>query len=357
VKGDIQQSSLLFKNALERSESSQLRNQLHIASVGLATIQAALGNMKESRKMLNKYIPLFNKHNMKTKVFIQNILLNKVTIHKRHLQYPFIHILYLLQNSKDKEGYQKAFGYAQKHYLVGYLHRTIVFFPHLINALIKQGKPTRLTRTIHNFPVFKKETPVFSVNFLGDCTVTRNQKEQDFNLSPKDTAFLIYIATVQEKEIPLEKLFDNFWAKSKNSARNLSHLLVRLRKALKIPSHLFYVKENLLFNECYFRTDYDMYQEHLSQAIALQRAGEWGYAKREFLRAFELFRGEPFRKMYDDWSDDKRLEVLFSYESEVINFVKELIKRGRKKEAQQLIQKTRKITPDSDELEGLLVGA
>lgn len=86
----------------------------------------------------------------------------------------------------------------------------------------------------------------------------------------------------------------------------------------------------------------------LAQAKALLRAGEWGFAKREFMRAFKLFRGEPFKKMYDDWSDDKRLEVLFSYEKEVKSFADKLIKRGRKEEAEKLLKKAKRIVPDID---------
>jgi len=66
------------------------------------------------------------------------------------------------------------------------------------------------------------------------------------------------------------------------------------------------------------------------------------------MRAFKLFRGEPFKKMYDDWSDDKRLEVLFSYEKEVKSFADKLIKRGRKEEAEKLLKKAKRIVPDID---------
>ncbi|TES92432.1 MAG: hypothetical protein E3J87_05435 [Candidatus Cloacimonadota bacterium] len=52
--------------------------------------------------------------------------------------------------------------------------------------------------------------------------------------------------------------------------------------------------------------------------------------------------------MYDDWSDDKRLEILFSYEREILSFAKELKKRGRKEEAEKLLKKAEKIIPDLD---------
>jgi hypothetical protein len=86
--------------------------------------------------------------------------------------------------------------------------------------------------------------------------------------------------------------------------------------------------------------------EHVIQARALLRVGEWGFAKREFIQAFKLFRGEPFRKMYDDWSDDKRLEVLFNFENEMKLFIKELLEREKHKEADIMLARARKIIPD-----------
>ena len=162
-------------------------------------------------------------------------------------------------------------------------------------------------------------------------------------LTPKDTSFLIYLVSSREKSRALEKIYRNFWPHSKNPSRNLAHLLVRIRKALRLPSHFLYVKEGRLFFDCFFTTDYGDYQEHLAQAKALLRAGEWGFAKREYLQAFKLFRGEPFKKMYDNWSDDKRLEVLFSYETEILSFAKELKERERNEEAEKLLKKTKKI--------------
>ena len=178
---------------------------------------------------------------------------------------------------------------------------------------------------------------------MGKLIVYKNQRYLHIQLSPKDTSFLIYLALSARKQVFLERIYRNFWPNSKNPSRNLAHLLVRMRKTLKLPSHFLYVKERKLVVECYFTTDYGEYQEHLAQAKALLRAGEWGFAKREFMQAFKLFRGEPFKKMYDDWSDDKRLEVLFSYEKEVRAFVEELHRRGRTEEARRVLERAERI--------------
>ncbi len=53
--------------------------------------------------------------------------------------------------------------------------------------------------------------------------------------------------------------------------------------------------------------------------------------------------------MYDNWSDDKRIEILFSYETEVIAFVKELKKREKKEEAKKMLKTVKRIVPDLDD--------
>jgi len=331
---------------LEESEKRQLRNHLHAASLGLAGIRATLGEEKEAKAILRKYIPLFRKYGMKRETLIRNALLEKNLISKEHIKgFPIFKLLSLLRNNPSTGRYNKALRFAKEKELLGFLHRIIVFFPEPVRALLEKGKDTGLPRAILNLPVFRKEIPVYSVKFLGHLIIYKNQKYLSVMFTPKETSFLIFLSSSKRKNISLERIYRNFWPNSKNPSRNLAHLLVRIRKTLRLPSHYLYVKENELFFDCYFSTDYGKYSEHLAQANALLRAGEWGFAKREFMRAFKLFRGEPFRKMYDDWSDDKRLEVLFSYETEVIAFTKELMKRGRKAEAEKLLKKAERIVP------------
>ncbi len=348
-RGDMLQAAQFLKQALDESERGQLRNHLATAAFGLAAIQAALGNEKGANRMLRKYIPLFKKHNMKLELAMRNMILGNLNIDKTMEIFPVFKLFKLLQNATRYGEYYKALRFALNHNLLGYFHRIILFFPQPIQKLLKQGKPTKLPRAILNLPVFRADIPVYTINFLGELIVYKNQKYLKAKCSTKDTSFLIFLACTETKSISLEDVYKNFWVHSTQPARNLAHLLVRIRKALQLPSHYLYIKENTLFFDCYFSTDYSNYQEHLAQAKALLRAGEWGFAKQEFAQAFKLFRGEPFRKMYDDWSDDKRLEVLFSYETEVLSFAKELRKRGRKKVAEKFLKRAEKIVTLHDE--------
>ncbi len=341
-KFDILKSSFFYNNALEKSERGQLRNFLHGASLGIAVTQAALGKSKDAKITLHKYLPLFRKYKMEYEILTRNILLRKkILINEQLQEFPLFLLLSHLQNGR----YKKALRCARNNGLLGLFHRTIVFFPEHLLAMLEKGKDTGLSRAILNLPVFRTDIPVYTIKFMGNLIVHKNQKYLPVKLGPKDTSFLTYLASQREKYVPLDKIYKNFWPHTKNPPRNLAHLLVRIRKELKLPSHFLYVKKDRLFFDCFFTTDYGEYMEHLVQGKALLRTGEWGFAKREYLQAFKLFRGEPFKKMYDDWSDDKRLEVLFSYETEIFSFAKELRKRGRNEEAEKLLKKAEKIVP------------
>jgi transposase len=355
VEGNFSDASSFFRKALEESKKGQLRSHLNSASLGLAETHQALGNEKNAQIMLQKYIPLFRKYRMKKKALIRSLLLRSEVLEKEQTYgFPMLRLFYHLQNKGKGGGYQNAIRVAKNNGLLGFFHRIIPFYPDLVLELLEKGKDTELPKAILNFPIFNKEFPVYSLKFLGHPVVYKNQKYLKTSLRPKDSAFLISLALSNKKSISLDRIYKNFWSSSRNPSRNLSHLLVRIRKGLKIPAHHLYIKGDSLCFDCYFATDYGEYQEHIAQAKALLRAGEWGFAKREFMQAFKLFRGEPFRKMYDDWSDDKRLEVLFSFETEVLAFAKELLNRGKKDEVHRLLEKGWKIIPDSDEIEALL---
>ena len=152
----------------------------------------------------------------------------------------------------------------------------------------------------------------------------------------------------------VERIYDNFWPGSKNPSRNLAHLLVRLRKALGLPSHYLYIKENCLFFDCHFITDYNEYLEHLARAKALLTAGEWELARNEYLTAFSLFRDAPFKKMYDNWSENIRSMVLGNVEKDALKFVIECVAHGEREKSMETLKKISSIIPYSNELKHLL---
>jgi DNA-binding SARP family transcriptional activator len=261
-----------------------------------------------------------------------------------------------------KKRYARAYDFAERKGILAYLHRFIFFAPESVRDMLEKGKRTHLPRAVLQLPIFNRDIPTYNIRFLGKLVVYKNQQYLRVDLRPKDTAFLVHLALragEPDKRIYLEDIFRNFWRKSENPTRNLSHLLVRIRRMLKLPTHLLEISYSedapcLVNRGIHFITDYDEFQQIITQAKALARAGQWRFAKREYGNALRLFRGEPFTRMYDDWSDDRRLEVIFGFENAAISFLKELIARGQKNAASRLFQKLRKIIPYSEEMEKVL---
>lgn len=88
-------------------------------------------------------------------------------------------------------------------------------------------------------------------------------------------------------------------------------------------------------------TDYGEFQTLLTQAKSLERADEWTFARRDYMRTFKLLRGEPFRKMYDSWAETARSIILNSIQTEVRNFAHLCYEHGNKQDAQRVIERIR----------------
>jgi transposase len=347
-QGRIEKAKVMAQKGLQRAQEQAILGYVSTGSLILAEIHAAIRETKRSRLLLMQHIGLLRNLGMDVSVLSREIILARSTIPEGADRIRTIKLALLLRTAADTGSttdYRRAHRFAERYRLLGVLHRLVLLMPEPVLGVIAKGKDTGLPRTLLNLPVFKKEIPVYVVKFLGHLVVYRDQRYLRVKLSPKDTSFLIFFAFSERRKIPLEKIYANYWPSSKQPARNLSHLLVRLRKALKIPSHFLYVKENTLFIDCYFTTDYEQYLEHLAQAKILQRGGRWKLARGEYGRAFSIFRDEPFKKMYDDWSDDKRIEILFNLEKEASAYIKELFDRGNRREARRFMKRIAKIVP------------
>jgi hypothetical protein len=258
--------------------------------------------------------------------------------------------------------YRKAFDFAQRHDLLGILHRWIVFFPGPVVQLLEKGKPTGLPKTFLHYPVFNQHAPVYHIRFLGNVIISKNQQYLRTQLSPQERAFFIYLALragTPRKSVLLDDLHRNFWAKSTKSMDLLLHLLASLKKKLRMPGHLLSVSsrhgEPRLYNRgVYFATDYDEFETLLTQARSLERAEEWRYAVRDYTKAFTLLRGIPFEKMYDSSSENMRSTIMNRVETEGIHFAKRCLEFRDTQEARKVLEKVASMIPASQEASKLL---
>ena len=356
IRGMPQKAVTLATQAVRLLKSEGINRGIFYASYAAACSHCCLGEKEKARRILRRILPFLEKKKLEKEALLCRVFLSQPELNKDPL--PTVKVALLVM----KGHYFRALSYARKQYLMSIFYRSNFFFPEIANALIEKGKPTGLPRAILKLPVFNKEMPVFHVKFLGDLVVYKNQEYVRTKLRPKDTAFLIHLcqkAMEPKKYISLEKIYRIFWKGKENAARNLSHLLVRLKKALKIPSHLLTVSSKTgyssLINEgVYFTTDYQEFEQTLVQAKALERADEWRLAREEYLRAFKLFRGEPFKKMYNPWSESMRRVILNKLEAETICFTQKCLKRGSQQDAKKVLERVLQIMPGLDKPRKLL---
>jgi len=383
VNGQFEKASHLYQKAFEKARRANFRNIVYVASLGLAQIAQALGKKTEAHTTLRRYLPLMKRYRMKKETLNIQFLLRQTSIPGELWKFPVHGLQLLLHKARETlrpRDYYEALHFAKRKGLLGIFHRYIVFFPEVILHLFEKGKPTGLPRAILRFPVFNQEVPVYHMRLLGNITVYKNQQYLKTKLMPKEKALLIHLAlkvSEPDKIITLKDLFVNFWPKSANPSSLLSHFLVRLKKKLRLPGHLLmissrYGEPRLVNRGVYLTTDYNDFGIALVQAKALEWAGEWEFAKKEYIRAFRIFRGEPFKKMYDPWSENMRRVILNQLETEAIYFAKSCLEhdneiRQKKRrmpsakcrganmaDAKRVLEKVLKIIPDSYEIKSIL---
>jgi hypothetical protein len=120
--------------------------------------------------------------------------------------------------------------------------------------------------------------------------------------------------------------------------------MFQLRKYLGLPPYTLFVKGGFLHFKGYITSDYQIFETTITRAKALQRAGQWNFARKEYIQGFKLIRGEPFKKMYDNWSEEMRRAILNELESVAADFVKTCSGHGNRKDAQKVFSKISKIT-------------
>lgn len=357
-QGDFQKARALAENALLKAKKQEIRAFFLLAVTILACSHAAGGEKKQAYTLLKRYNPLAKKFRLHREYFLQQILMHHTDLPAEAMHLPDIKLAYLLYQSNatmHASTYNRARTYAESQKLSGLFERIVLFFPESVKVLLKKGKNTGLPKHFLNMPVFKTAPQTFKVKFLGKLLVFKDeQRLYRARLKPKESSFLIHLACNKISRMRLADIYRNFWSGSQNAPRNLSHLLVRLRKTLRIPSSSLRVQGQFLQWKFFCNTDYDDFQEILVQAKALHRVGETSFARHEYLRALNLVRGEPFSKMYDAWAEQQRETILNTIEQELLSFAKNFSNYKNKQQYKKILQRISNIIPYSAEIKKLL---
>jgi Tfp pilus assembly protein PilF len=358
IEGEPSKAIDLAKKSISEAKYKGLLGEIGNAYIIMASAYMSAGQKETAIELLKRAEKLTKKAKLYRQKVIIEILLRKNLLNKELLKLSTIKLAWLLKN----KGFLSAYRYAQRKGIILYFYRYLFFFPEIVIKRIKQRKVTYLPKKILKLPIFNTESKSYHIKLLGRVIIYHQQKYLNVELTPKEQAILCYIATTicePERSTNLSALLSNFWAKSAKPSYIFSHTLVRIKKALKMPSHLLTIsrsngENHLINNGIYFTTDYQEFQHTLARAKALQRAGEWEFAKKEFLQAFKLFRGEPFKKNFDDWSVNMRFRILTELETEAVNFAKGCLEHNDKRDARKILEKVLKIIPDSEEIKKMM---
>ncbi|MEO0215850.1 MAG: helix-turn-helix domain-containing protein [candidate division WOR-3 bacterium] len=361
INGKPEAAISLSLESLKAAKKEELINIASAAYLVMASAYSSLGMIQEGMGVLKGIYHLSKKSRHWGKII--TLIVSKQSKEKLNQiikgnYMPLIKIAALLRSSN----YQKALALAHRKYLVSDFLLLVPFFSHLVIREMEIGRNPKIPRSMFTLPVFNRNILVYNLRILGDLVVYRKNDYLKVKLSPKDTAFLIHFAIKADspgKKVPLVDIFQNFWPKSETPKQNLSHLLVRIKKSLKIPTYLVnwarVGADSYIINQgIHFATDIDEFKQLLAGAKVFLNGEKWEIAREHFWRAFRLFRGQPFRKNFDEWSLNYRFMILNHFESEAINFAKICLEHGDKNDAKRILQRVLKIMPDSEEARRLL---
>jgi transposase-like protein len=364
--GNLTQAFHLLLEALKRATKGQLNNRIYGTTIGLAGVAMALNRKQEALLHLRKYQPLMKKvGSLKEVLVLKHLAGTDEQLTKDYLRIQPFRLLSLLKNAQRTmriTDYHKAYNFAARHALLGLFHRWIVFFPDPVLKLLERGKSTGLPKELLKWPIFQQNMPVYHVGYLGDMYITRRERRIRVKLSPLEAAFLIYCthkAATPGSSIILNELYENFWPRSENPRTQLLHLLSAIKKKIRLPDHLLaisssYPARRLVNRGFYMTSDYNDFSAFLIQINSLERAEEWGFARRDYLRAFKLIRGKPFEKMYDSWSEQMRGVILNKVEQAAIQYTKMCVEERFPADIKKTITKVSEVLPQSEELRTLL---
>ena len=330
IKGKIEEAIKYYRESINILKKEGLKTHIFSLYLTMASIYSIIGERRKGINHLKSIIRFLEKKQLKKQALILKLLTSKNKNDLKNIALlPTIKLLILVKNRKIKE----AYSYAKKNYLMSYFYRYIL----ILNSKIY--KKIILPKSFLNLLVFNKDKIIYQLNFLKNFNIYRIKKENKEKIrtkfKPKEKAFLIHLALKLNepgKKIEIQEIIENFWKNSKKPNKNLTKMLYKIKKELQIPSYLIERKrkkeEKYIENKgIYFITDYLEFENTIAQANAFLNSGEWELAKREFLKFLKFIKKDPFKGIYDRWSENLRNIIINKYREETKKFLKEFFKR------------------------------
>ncbi len=323
--------------------------------------RCALGQYEEGKKIVKPYLGIFKKSGNIFNYEIWRTLLTQKISKKEAKYLPCFRLLSFLSSLQRKGGARKVkklLHFVQKERAKGIFSRYILFYPDILSKLLRERSPL-LPSGFYNLSIINKAIPLFEIEFLGNYRIRCNgELINNTHFFPKEIGILLAIAIKKEYELTVENICQNFWPDKelKLAKRYLYTTLNALRQKLSLTKELLTIKEGRVVKKFHCITDWLRFQELIAEAKALFLANEYSLAIKKYKEGFRLFRGEPFKKNFDDWSVNMRFKILSQLETEAINFAKSCLEHKNKNDALRILEKVLKVIPNSEEIQKLLDG-
>lgn len=319
MEGHPQRAIARATESLMRARAAEINGLMYQAFLLIACSYASIGEADKAQRILKRLLRFLQKKKLR-----RNIpLLRRYIVQKNMRRAPYprgtdvlprVKLMMLLCRGYYTAGYRYA---QRKSILTGFFHYAF-FFPDDIRKRLMQGRQTFLPQSMLALPAFNRTMPVYDIRILGALCVYRDKKRLRVHLSPKEQSVLVNIAyrcKTPGTRLSVKRICENYWPHNPRASRNLSRILMTVRKALRLPRHMLHAVrregERVIENRgCFFVTDYDEMKQLIAAARALVRSHEYALAKQEYKRAFRLHRGRPCEKMYDAWSDTLRQTII-----------------------------------------------
>jgi transposase len=323
-QGNIKRVMKFALSALEEAKKEDIKNHFHNASFLLASAYRALGYTSKASDFLKSALPSVKSMGNLKDLYLWNIILGKGDPPKHAFKHPVIKLGILLKRASETlnlSRYREAFRLAERHKFLGIFYQLCLFFPQPVKKCLEKRIDPLLPNAFLKLPVFMEEPPVYHVNLLGPLKVFKNGKPLKGRLTPKQSSLLLFLVLYPQNKIPVDKLYKNYWKNCKNPSRNLTRMLTSIRKFLEIHrSYIRRVKFHIVI-DVHFTSDYQHFLEHIAKAKVFDMMGDNYLAKLECEKALSLVKGKPFEKMYDNFAEDTRTQIL-----SLINMLKEKVK-------------------------------
>ena len=236
MAGDPRRAIEFATRALLLSRKDAIPVGLLKAYMAISSSYCALGEKVQAKRTMKRLL-LYARRSKRAEAWLEILLGKKRVKEKPAIQLPATRLAILLKAGR----YHQALDQARKKAMSAYLHRFIFFIPEVVQKEIEKGRPTGLPRSVLRLPIFNPSSPTYNIRFLGKVVVYKNQRYLKIRLRPEERAFLIQLARragTPGRKIMTRDLCQNFWPKTKRPSRNLSQMLVRIKKLLRIPTHL-----------------------------------------------------------------------------------------------------------------------